>query len=239
MDKILAFDIETAHPAPDDPGASFRVGITCAATATSDGDARVWHGGEQRDGRLAGRMTAGECSGLAAELCAMNDAGYTVVGVNSLGFDLRVLAAESQDLATQVNLQELALDHVDICFQMLCERGFMVGLAALAAGAGISGKLSGMDGLKAVAAWQGTRGDQDRVLRYVAQDARATLIVCETIAKRCEIRWRNSKGQVKSHRIERLLTVREALALPEPDTSWMDEPWPRSRFAGWVTNDAV
>ena len=30
------------------------------------------------------------------------------------------------------------------------------------------------------------------------------------------------------------LTVEEALRLPLPDTSWMDEPWPREKFTGWM-----
>ena len=28
--------------------------------------------------------------------------------------------------------------------------------------------------------------------------------------------------------------VSEALELPEPDTSWLPVPWPRSKFSGWV-----
>ena len=30
------------------------------------------------------------------------------------------------------------------------------------------------------------------------------------------------------------LTVREALELPLPCTSWMDEPWSREEFTGWM-----
>ena len=30
------------------------------------------------------------------------------------------------------------------------------------------------------------------------------------------------------------LTVEAAGRLPEPDTSWMDEPWPRTRFTDWM-----
>ena len=30
------------------------------------------------------------------------------------------------------------------------------------------------------------------------------------------------------------LTAEEALELPPPNTSWMDEPWPRERFTGWM-----
>jgi hypothetical protein len=28
--------------------------------------------------------------------------------------------------------------------------------------------------------------------------------------------------------------VEEALNLPLPDTSWMSNPWPRSKFSGWL-----
>ena len=30
------------------------------------------------------------------------------------------------------------------------------------------------------------------------------------------------------------LMVSEALELPLPDTSWMDSPWPREKFTGWM-----
>lgn len=32
------------------------------------------------------------------------------------------------------------------------------------------------------------------------------------------------------------LSVREALELPEPDTSWMDKPIPRKNFAAWLSS---
>jgi hypothetical protein len=32
----------------------------------------------------------------------------------------------------------------------------------------------------------------------------------------------------------KLLSVEQCLALPEPDTSWMDAPIPRAKFAGWL-----
>ena len=30
------------------------------------------------------------------------------------------------------------------------------------------------------------------------------------------------------------LEVEQALRLPEPDTSWMDEPWSRATFTAWM-----
>ncbi len=236
--KLLAFDIETAQKAPNDSTDSYAIGITCAATITEEDDPRLWHGAEQADGRLAARMTAQECRDLAQYLVEMNAEGYTVASINGLGFDLRVLAEEAQDLVTFDNLRDLALDHIDPPFQLLCQRGFMMGMAALAAGAGVTGKLDGMDGLAAIEAWKDTRQDQDLVLEYVAQDARATLQICQEIDRTGFIRWRNRHGQMKSHFARRLLTVRQALAQPLPDTSWMSDPWPRSRFAGWLEDKA-
>jgi hypothetical protein len=35
------------------------------------------------------------------------------------------------------------------------------------------------------------------------------------------------------------LTVREAMRLPLPDTSWMPRPISRRRFTGWLNKDSV
>ena len=42
-------------------------------------------------------------------------------------------------------------------------------------------------------------------------------------------RWRLMLACTRSR-----LSVELAKQLPEPDTSWMDEPWPRERFTGWT-----
>jgi hypothetical protein len=238
--KWLAFDIETAtsapNEAPEDGG--YALGVACAATFKSgDSGPRLWAGGPVGlDGRFPDKMSPETVCDLAGYLVESVAAGYSLIGINSLGFDLRVLAAECQDLVVFDNLRDLALAHYDPAFQMLCERGFMVGMKALGVGLQLAEQKSAdMDGLRAVEAWAGSRADQDEVLKYVAQDARVTLAIAETIERGKTIVWQTRRGTISSHYLRHgLLTVKECLALPLPDTDWMDDPWPRERFAGWT-----
>ncbi len=73
------------------------------------------------------------------------------------------------------------------------------------------------------------------VLRYVAQDVKTTM----ELATACEacgaFRWVARSGKVRSMALPRgWLAVEQALELPLPDVSWMDDPWPRTRFTGWM-----
>jgi hypothetical protein len=179
-------------------------------------------------------MEGSDVRALAIDLMSYACAGFKVVGINSAGFDLRVMAEECRDTDIYRNLRGLALDHYDPCFQMFCQRGFPVGLNALAKGFGLGSKTEGMDGSKAASDWLGTREDQERVLAYCEQDARLTLDVALNIESASQIRWISKKGKDNWEPVERLLTVRECLQLPLPDTSWMDNPWSREKFAGWL-----
>ena len=114
---------------------------------------------------------------------------YVVVSINGAGFDFRVLAAECQHPEIETDLKRLALAHYDPCFQMLCQRGFRVGLDALARGFGLGGKTEGMDGSKAASDWFGAREDQERVLEYCEQDALLTLDVALNMESASVMRW--------------------------------------------------
>ena len=264
--KWLAFDIETLHKAPENPSDSYALGVTCAATMRSGDDRpRLWAAGPVgADGRYPEKMTPAQVCDFAAYLVESAHDGYSVASINGLGFDFRVLAEECKDLVTFDNLRELALAHYDPPFQMLCERGFMVGMKALAIGLQLTEQKSAdMDGQKAVEMWTGSRADQDKVLEYVAQDARTTLAIIEALEnkrwtweqwdfKRREtvryedrqaVRWLTKAGKISHHCLERgLLTVQECLALPLPDTNWMkkrgSEPRPREHSSGWTQINA-
>ena len=81
----------------------------------------------------------------------------------------------------------------------------------------------------------GLGGNGRKSLPYVAQDARTTLEVAQACEGCGELRWIARSGKVRRMALgEGWLTVREALELPLPDTSWMDEPWPREKFTGWM-----
>jgi hypothetical protein len=118
-------------------------------------------------------------------------------------------------------------------FHVLCRLGYGVGLDAAARGMGLAGKTKGMNGDLAPVLW--AQGKREEVLCYVAQDVRTTL----ELATACEacgaLHWVARSGKVRRMKLpDGWLTVEAAGRLPEPDTSWMDEPWPRERFTGWM-----
>lgn len=231
--KYAAFDIETAADVPESAGswASYRpLGITCAAVYLDDApEATVWHG-KNADGTPASRMSEAEARQLVRQLEKVVADGYTLLTWNGLGFDFDIVAEESGAVE---ECRNLALDHVDMMFHVFCDRGFPVALNKAAEALQIPGKPEGMSGYLAPRLW--ADGNHDKVLDYVAEDVR----IARDIAKACEAKrkfqWITSRGKPSFMPLpDGWLTVREAMQLPEPDTSWMTRPIPRRRFTGWL-----
>jgi len=129
--------------------------------------------------------------------------------------------------------KELAHSHVDMMFHFFCIKGFAVSLEKTAQGMGIPGKPEGMDGSLAPEMWN--EGRFNEVLDYVRQDAKVTMDLAQTCEREKEIRWVSKRGVPSRCPIPTgWMTVDEALQLPEPDNSWMDQPWERTRFMKWM-----
>ena len=230
--KYLAFDIETAKVSPED-GTDWRssrpLGISCAATLLGDSqELLLWHGGDRANPN--DRMSQQEAAGLVKYLATQIERGFTLLTWNGTGFDLDILAEESGLLQ---ECRRLTLAHVDLMFHAFCQLGHGVGLDAAARGMGLAGKLEGISGEMAPVLW--AEGKREEVLAYVAQDVRATLELARVCETRGELRWVARSGKVRSMALgDGWLTVGDALELPLPDTSWMDSPWPREKFTGWL-----
>lgn len=227
--NYLAYDLEIGKTLPEgetDWHAHAPLGITCAAVAemSDNGIAiKTWHGIPQ--------MSKEQCREMVNGLIAAVRVGYTLVGWNSLSFDWRVTAEESGMFD---ECRQLALNHVDPMFHIFCLRGHPLGLDTAAKGMGLAGKVEGLSGSLAPILWHD--GQYDTVLRYVEQDVRTTLEVALAIERYKHIRWTSKAGRLNTVPVDRLLTVREALELDEPDTSWMTgERLTRSRFTEWMT----
>lgn len=235
--KYVAFDIEIAEMIPEgcDDWTSAQPGISCAATLTSDGELGLWHGARVGD-RYAKRMYHTELIVLVDFLRTKLDDGYVPVTWNGAGFDFRVLEQEAPFGWPRAESRRMALDGIDPAFAMFCAKGFMVGLDATAKGMGLAGKLEGMGGALAPKMWAGSLADQERVLTYVAQDARTTAEVYERILCEERLFWLSKNGVVRRWALpwSVIPTVREALELPLPNTSWMTDPWKREKFVGWL-----
>lgn len=227
MNKYLAFDIEIFKSIPEgvtDWKGLRPLGISCAATiATGDEKPQLWRSSDN------GPMTVAECRTMLSYLAGMRAKGHRLLTWNGLSFDFDVLAEESQMRQTCV---DLAMCHIDMMFHFFCLKGFPLGLNACAKGCGLPGKTEGVDGAKAPELW--AVGEYDKVLEYVGQDVITTLAVAHAVEQQKGFDWRARSGRLNSIRINEWKTVEECLKIPEPDTSWMSDPWPRSRFTEWA-----
>ncbi len=229
--KYLAFDIETAKILPENFGDLHDhrpLGITCMATWCSDeSSARTFYS-KNSDGTPASQMTKEDVAAFVEHLKEKLQEGYTIITHNGLSFDFVIVAEESGKID---DCRDLAMTHVDMMYHFFCGKGFGIGLNAAAKAIGVS-KPANVDGSVAPRLWK--EGDYQTVLDYVAQDCRLTLDVAEASEKAKKISWITKRGTTSHFELPNgWLTVEEAYLLPLPDTSWMDNPWPRSRFTEW------
>ena len=231
--QYLAFDIEIAKMIPErsnDWNPYRPLGISCAATLTSNRSCHLWYG-KTPTGDIADKMSREEVVKVVEHLGTEVESGKTILTWNGLGFDFNILAEESglHDIC-----KELALNHVDMMFHILCEQGYPLSLDKAAKGMGLPGKPKGMRGELAPELW--LDGRKQEVLDYVTRDVETTLLLAQEVEKKRRLHWVSDRGY---HQLLSLpkgwFTVREALELPQPVSTWMSNPWPRNKFTGWLS----
>lgn len=260
MTRIAAWDIEIYREIP--AGARswtdlLPLGITCASVCyTHPEDTgvgpihRTWWGG-QASGRMGDRMSSDEVAGMLDELGAMVEEGYTIFTWNGLSFDWQVLDGELFDPSLKRKVRELAMGHCDMMFQFFCDKGYMLGLDAVAKGLRLPGKMEGMDGSLAPVLWSADTDqlvqrrlsrfanmDQEQrrrvVIEYLEQDALTTYQIADLAGKLHLWSWTSKSGKPQQYRFRRWLAASDALKTPEPDTSWMRNPVSRDHFYSWT-----
>jgi len=234
LPKYLAFDLEIYKEIPEG-AADFRrfrpLGISCAATLASGGDLKLWFGKDSQ-GSITSQTPVEQLNELVAYIMDMRLKGYKVVTWNGLGFDFDILYEET---GSNPDCKFLALNHYDMMFHLFCEKGYPLSLDKAARGMGLSGKTPGMDGSQVPLLWQ--QGQFDKVLEYLSQDVKATLELAAVCESRHHLEWFSNTGKQQRLALPKgWLNVEAALKLPEPDTSWMSNPWPRRKFTGWLDN---
>lgn len=231
--KLLAFDIEIAKEIPEGETdwKEYRpFGITCAAAADEDGNLWNWWSHDAY-GRFTPQMAKDEVMRMAVCLIDLS-VNHTIITWNGLGFDFDILAEESANPNLTPACKQLALDHIDLMFQFFCTKGYPLGLDVACKGMGLPGKMDGIVGAKAPQLW--AEGEYHKVLGYVSQDVKATVALAEAIREKGAIYWISRAGHLNQCEFAELMTVKEAMTLPQPDTSWMTDPWPRSKFYEWT-----
>jgi len=235
LPRYVAFDLEISRVMPEgyeDLGRSRSLGISCAATLTSDGESKLWCGIDAQ-GKYTNQTPVEKLNELVKYLMVKNSEGYKVVTWNGLGFDFDILHEET---GGNPDCKFLALRHFDMMFHLFCEKGFPLSLDKAARGMGLKGKAEGIDGAQIPLMWQS--GQFVKVLEYLSQDVRTTLEVASVCESRHHLEWFSNAGKLQRFSLPKgWLNVEAALKLPEPDISWMSNPWPRSKFTGWLKKD--
>jgi hypothetical protein len=117
-------------------------------------------------------------------------------------------------------------------FHIVCSLGYPVALDKGAQGMGLPGKPAGMTGFMAPKLW--AEGRFQEVLDYVTQDVKMAMQIALAAEKQRRFEWITRKGTKSKLPLPKgWLSVREAMGLPEPDTSWMSNPLKRRDFITW------
>lgn len=231
QNKYLAVDLEISTPIP--PSAKewrdYRpFGVACVVTKGSDHTyPLLWT--SQLKGDFAQRMFENDLFNLRKYLQIMQSKGYILLSFNGCGFDFDVLNEE----CPSDDWKHLALSHVDLFFHIFCVKGYSKGLDRIAQYYKM-GKPEGVNGAKAPQMW--LDGQYHQVLDYCANDVQLTLDLAAHAEINGMLQWLSNKGDVDTVWFnDGLLTVEQALKLPEPDNAWMgDKAWSRSKFTGWM-----
>lgn len=228
--RFLALSLETIMPirSADKWRLYLPVGPACAATSTAD-EELVWYAHDPGQNN-ATAMTAADAASLVDYLQQMTSDGYTITTWNGMGFDWPALAKQSRRVE---ECRQLALNHVDMMYQVLCTKGFCLKDESAAAGMGIRLKT-------------GEEYDNDKPERWAKNHPKLILVRCNfgadlilkvsTEAQRTgRLKWISRNGGRNGMSLkDGWKTVREARVLPEPDTSRFHDPIPRILFDDWL-----
>ena len=233
MRDILSFDIEISDVFDLQPHEDFEkyapFHISVAATAIVGGEEKHWYS-EGEDGIPQLNLSREHAQELLEYLAQKQKEGVMVCAWNGLKFDFQWLGhqAENVSLAAQV-----ALDSYDPMFQFFNIAGFPVGLVKVAKAMNV-GQEKTMDGSEAPTKWRA--GEYEQVKKYVLGDCQITNQVVLAIQQARQVEWVNSRGERKAKPMPILKPVRQVIADPGPDQSWMNTPIQKTKFYDWTVD---
>lgn len=200
--------------------------ISVAATAVHDGEERVWY--SEENGKPALNLTPQRAHDLLEYLDDMQRNGYKVCAWNGLGFDLKWIGHQAEDIPLAARI---ALDSYDPMFQFFNQTGYPVALAKVAEAMDIPQQKL-MDGADAPIQWRA--GNHQEVMDYCLGDCQMTNKIIRAINETRQVRWVTTKGTIKTIPMPKLKTAKQIIKEPIADQAWMDNPIPKSKFYEWA-----
>lgn len=226
--EYIGIDIETLKKAPDNEDGDFNLGIACISIYNSETlESKVWYN--------EGKLNENKIKECIDYLLKNSNKKTRITSYNGCGFDFKVIFNSLEDEKYKNYVKNLAMKHVDIAFQMLCEKGYMTSLNSASLGCGFEEKT--MNGADVPELWE--KGEYDKITKYCKDDAKITTLVAKYIEKNNRLEWTSKSGNLSKwfpvFYKGRLLSVKNSLKVKEPDVSWMSkEPWKREKFTNWI-----
>lgn len=234
LPKIAAFEIRTDRQDFKSQNGSTPqpCRLICAAIALSDSDEVFTFYDTGPAGVPAAAMSKTTGRNLLGALRRFHNSEYRLVSWGGLGYDLEALAQHTEQVD---DCGQIAWSHTDLMFQFHCRAGFPVSLRAAALGMALPLGNDRRHEVNAGELWTDT-SQRERVIAATAQDAETTRAVAQACQRLRRIDWITQRGDQRYLAMpDGILTVQQAAELPQPDTSWMQDPIPRTKFYQWLT----
>tara|TARA_Y100000385_G_C13003559_1_gene598354 strand:- start:114 stop:803 length:690 start_codon:yes stop_codon:yes gene_type:complete len=223
----ISLDIAIAEPIPESGDVSnltFICGVTCERKKNETGKTiQTWKNASDLILHLWKRY---------------NEDKVRIVSWNGVKFDFYLLANQpgTNDIEKEY-CKFLAKKHTDIAFAFLAERGYMISLSSAI------GRPHELDPKDIPALWAcGAPETKSLVYNYLEDQSDTILNILHNIENNKRLNYINSKGNKQEwkpvmHK-DKLLSVRNAMMLDEPDTSYMPDDlkntFKRDKFITWL-----
>src|SRR5258706_3075981 len=217
MNQYVSYDIELFEQMEDGNNDLSKLIPSTAALCTNYEDITYYDNDPH--------MTKETANKLVDTMLEWHRKEYKVLTWNGLSFDLQLLGLYADRIE---DCGRIALNHYDMMFLVVAHKGFFLGLDKALVGANIQGKLhdvvlndnstfSQMEGSKAPMLWKNK--EFSAVREYLRVDVESPLKLAYYIEKEKQIKWTSNAGKINRCFTD-MLTVKECLKLPLPDTSW-------------------
>lgn len=221
------------------------VGVLGAIVLSDTHERVVYHGTKDPRTGLLKPLETHTIYEMANMIRRRTEEGIYTVTWNGLVEIFEPLAKIAPDDRTRRMWEEIALEHIDIAFGMFCARGFTTNLGGVLEGMNIPDRIQALDAFTASQNWNQSYEVQATIFRILYERALTLSELYKRTTKSQRLAWLSSTKSAAWWKPDlviakdgsvRLLTVRESLQLPEPDVSWMQRKFHRTRmdFCAWM-----
>lgn len=199
----------------------------CVVLYSLDSGAELYFTREGANGELAAvEMSQADADAALDAMQKHLDDGDIIVTYNGVKNELKTLA----EAADRPKLSKVAMQIHDIAFQMYSMRGFQIAFSAACAGMHV--EYTPVADITSSSWGLSPSGAVDAATNYLT----ALVMLWENIIYLGKVvEWTAKTGRQSKFEFGRMMTVKDSLALPEPDTRWMDkQPAPRTDSLKWM-----